>query len=64
MNDKSLGLILFALRELQSNIKYAPEKILECLRDHFGVDIPSSDRLYDEINELAEALNCGDNENV
>lgn len=64
MNDKSLGLILFALRELQSNIQYAPEEILKCLRDHFGVDIPSSDRLYDEINELAEALNCGDNENV
>jgi hypothetical protein len=63
MNDKSLGLILFALKELQSNIQYAPEAILHCLRDDFGVDIPSSDRLYDEINELAEALNCGD-ENV
>jgi hypothetical protein len=60
MKDKSLGLILYALRELQSNIQYAPDEILTCLRDHFGIDIPSSDRLYDEINELAEALNCGD----
>lgn len=64
MKDKSLGLILFALRELQSNIQYAPEEILKCLRDHFGIDIPSSDRLYDEINQLAEALNCGNDENV
>jgi hypothetical protein len=30
------------------------------LRDHFGVNIATTDRLYDEINELAEALNCGD----
>ena len=63
MKDKSLSLILFALRELQSNIQYAPDEILKCLRDHFGVDIPSSDRLFDEINQIAEALNCGD-ENV
>jgi hypothetical protein len=63
MKDKSLGLILFALRELQINIQYAPDQILQCLRDHFDVDIPSSDLLYDEINDLAEALNCGD-ENV
>lgn len=63
MKDKSLGLILYALRELQSNIQYAPDEILTCLRDRFGVDIPSSDRLYDEINELAEDLNSGD-ENV
>lgn len=33
MKNKSLGLILFALRELQSNIQYAPDAILECLRD-------------------------------
>ena len=64
MKNKSLGLILFALRELQSNIQYAPEEILKCLRDHFGVDIPSSDLLYDEINQICEALNCGDDENV
>jgi len=63
MKDSSLGLILFALRELQSNIQYAPEEILKCLRDRFGVDIPTSDLLYDEINQIAEALNCGD-ENV
>lgn len=63
MKDKSLGLILFALRELQSNIQYAPDEILKCLRDHFGVDIPSSDRLFDEINQIAEDLNRGD-ENV
>lgn len=64
MKDKSLGLILFALRELQSNIQYAPDAILHCLRDDFGVDIPSSDLLYDEINQICEALNCGDDENV
>jgi hypothetical protein len=63
MKDKSLGLILYALRELQSNIQYAPDQILQCLRDHFGVDIASSDLLYDEINQIAEDLNCGD-ENV
>lgn len=63
MKDKSLGIILFALRELQSNIQYAPEEILKCLRDHFGVDIASSDLLYDKINQIAEDLNCGD-ENV
>ena len=63
MNDNSLGLILYALRELQSNIQYAPDQILQCLRDHFSIDIPSSDQLYAEINELAEALNRGD-ENV
>ena len=63
MKDKSLGIILFALRELQSNIQYAPDQILKCLRDQFGVDIPSSDRLFDEINQIAEALNCGE-ENV
>lgn len=63
MKNKSLGLILFALRELQSNIQYAPEEILKCLRDHFGVDIASSDLLYDKINQIAEDLNCSD-ENV
>jgi hypothetical protein len=63
MKDKSLELILFALRELQSNIQYAPDEMLKCLRDHFGVDIPSSDLLYDEISQIVEALNCGD-ENV
>jgi len=63
MKGKSLGLILFALRELQSNIQYAPDEILRCLRDHFGVNIATTDRLHDEINELAESLNCG-NENV
>jgi hypothetical protein len=63
MKDKSLGLILFALRELQSNIQYAPDQILRCLRDDFGVNIATIDRLYEEINELAETLNCG-GENV
>jgi hypothetical protein len=33
------------------------------LRDDFGVNIATIDRLYEEINELAEALNCG-GENV
>ena len=63
MNEQSRGLILFALRELQSNIQYAPDQMIATLKDHFNVTVESGEILFDAINELAEAINFGD-ENV
>jgi hypothetical protein len=63
MNDKNLALILFSIRELQLNIQYAPQQILDALKNHYGVAIASPEELFDALNELAINLNCG-GENV
>ena len=63
MTDKSITLILFALRELQTNIQYAPDQMLEALKNYYGVAIASPEELFEALNELAANLNCGD-ENV
>jgi hypothetical protein len=63
MNDKNLALILFALRELQTNIKFAPDQMLQALENYYGVAIASPEELFEALDELAVNLNCG-GENV
>ncbi|MFO0451881.1 MAG: hypothetical protein ACK52I_25070 [Pseudomonadota bacterium] len=63
MTDKSLALILFALRELQTNIQYAPDQMLEALKNYYGVAIASPEELFETLDELAVTLNSG-GENV
>lgn len=63
MKDQNLALILFAIHELQVNIQYAPDQILNALKDYYGVAIASPQDLFDALNDLAINLNCGD-ENV
>jgi len=63
MNEKELALILFAIRELQANIQYAPDQILQALQNYYGVAIATPEELFIALNNLAVYLNCGD-ENV
>ena len=63
MSDKNLALILFALRELQTNIKFAPDQMLHALENYYGVAIATPEELYEALDELAVNLNCG-GENV
>jgi len=63
MNGKELALILFALRELQTNIKFAPDQILQALQNYYDVAIATPEELFETLDELAVNLNCG-GENV
>ncbi len=58
MSDKSLALILYAIRELQMSIQYNPELMLRHLNDFYGVAIASGEELFDSLEELAQSLNC------
>lgn len=59
MTEKEFALILFALRELQTNIKFAPDQMLHALENHYGVAIKSHEELFETLDELAVNLNCG-----
>jgi hypothetical protein len=61
MTDKKL--ILFALKELQSNIQYAPEEMLKCLAEDYEIEFKSMYQLFDKLSELCLELSIGD-ENV
>ena len=63
MNDQNLTLILFAFRELQTNIQYAPDQMLSALKNYYGVAIASPEDLFETLDELSVSLNCG-GENV
>lgn len=63
MNKQSLALILFSLRELQLNIQFAPDQILETLKDYYDVAIATPEELFEALSALAEDINCG-GENV
>jgi hypothetical protein len=63
MTNKNLALILFAIRELQTNIKFAPDQMLHALENYYGVAIASPEELFESLEELAVNLNCG-GENV
>ena len=63
MNDQNLALILFSIRELQTNIKFAPDQMLDALKNYYGVVIATPEELYETLDELAVNLNCG-GENV
>ena len=60
MQDKTLALILFSLRELQCNIKYAPDEMLTALRDYYQVEIATPEELYSNLEAIAQSLNSGD----
>jgi hypothetical protein len=63
MQDKTLALILFSLRELQCNIQYAPDAMLTALRDYYLIDIATPEELYSNLEAIAQSLNSGD-ENI
>jgi hypothetical protein len=65
MTDKSLALILFAIRELQTNLGYpsVAEQSIEALQNYYDVAIATPEELYESLEELAQSLNCG-GENV
>lgn len=64
MNEKQLALALFAIRELQGNIKMNENIYPRLLKDFYGCAIANDEQLFDELEELAQSLNCGGSENV
>ena len=61
--NETKALILFALRELQCNIQYAPDEMLTALRDYYQIKIATPEELYANLEAIAQSLNSGD-ENV
>jgi len=55
-----LWTVLFSIRELQININ---AQKLQSLQNYYGVAIASPEELYETLENLAQSLNCGD-ENV
>lgn len=60
MTETELALILFSIRELQTNIQYAPNQMLLALKNYYDVEIASPEDLFEALENLAQSLNCGD----